>query len=53
MIAYSSITKLSLNNKLFNQNKIAKIFNPNKKKHIEYQEKYKYYKSLSRKLFSV
>ena len=53
MIAYSSITKLSLNNKLFNQNKISKIFNPNKKKYIEYQEKYKYYKSLSRKLFSV
>ena len=53
MIAYSSITKLSLNNKLFNQNKISKIFNPNKNKYIEYQEKYKYYKSLSRKLFSV
>ena len=40
-------------NKIFNQNRISKIFTPNKKKYIEYQLKYKYYKQLSRKLFDV
>lgn len=53
MIAYSSISRLSLSDKKFNQNKISKTFTPNKKKHIEYQVKYKYYKYLSRKLFNV
>ncbi|MDA9749072.1 FGGY family carbohydrate kinase [Pelagibacteraceae bacterium] len=53
MIAYSSISKVSLSNKIFNQNRISKIFTPNKKKYIEYQLKYKYYKQLSRKLFDV
>ena len=49
MIAYSSISKLSLSNKIFNQNRISKIFTPNKK-YIEYQEKYKYYKLLIKKV---
>ncbi len=53
MIAYSSITNISLTNKIFNQSKISKVFIPNRKKHIEYQEKYKYYKYISRKLFNV
>ncbi len=53
MIAYSSVSKISLKNKIFNQNKISKIFVPNQKKYIEYKQKYKYYKYLSRKLFHV
>ena len=53
MIAYSSIMKTSLKNKIFNQSKISKIITPNQKKYIEYKEKYKYYKQISRKLFHV
>ena len=53
MIAYSSLSNISLKNKIFNQSKISKVFIPNRKKHIEYQEKYKYYKYISRKLFNV
>ena len=53
MIAYSSVSKISLKNKIFNKNKISKIFVPNQKKYIEYKQKYKYYKYLSRKLFHV
>ena len=51
IIAYSALNKLSLNNKLFKKIRISKIFKPNKKNYIEFQSKYKYYKTISRKLF--
>ena len=57
MIAYSSITKISLKNKIFNQNKISKIFVPNKKNILNtkksiniiniYQESYLMFKNIN------